>query len=117
MQQKLRLSKSKDFSSVHSEGRNWANRLLVLKARPNGLTVSRFGFSVGRRVGTAVTRNTVKRRLRASAQNTPVKAGYDVVVIARASASECDYHRLNAALRELLDQAGLLAGAHEGADA
>ena len=109
MQRRLRLSKSKDFSSVHREGRSWANRLLVLKALKNGLTVSRFGFSVSRRVGKAVTRNTVKRRMRASAQAIPVRPGWDVVVAARPATANCSFNELNAALLQLIGRAGLLA--------
>ena len=109
MQRRLRLSKSKDFSSVHREGRSWANRLLVLRVLENGLPNSRFGFSVGKRVGKSVTRNTVKRRLRASVQALPVQPGWDVVVIARADTARCSYHDLESALTDLLGRARLLA--------
>jgi ribonuclease P protein component len=108
MQQRLRLSKSKDFSSVQREGHSWANRQLVLKVRENGLSVTRFGFSVGRRVGKSVVRNTVKRRLRAAAQSVPVRPGWDTVIIARSATAKCDYHTLRASLEQLLRQAGLL---------
>lgn len=109
MQREFRLTKSKDFSSVQRKGRSQANRLLILRVLNNGLSVSRFGFSVGRGVGTAVTRNTLKRRLRAAVQSIPVSAGWDVVVIARPTAASHSFDELRTALEQLLGRAGLLA--------
>ena len=83
MQRELRLTGSKRFSLIHKEGRGLANRLLVLKSIPNDLDRSRFGFMVGKRIGSAVIRNKVKRRLREITRLTPVKAGRDIVFIAR----------------------------------
>ena len=85
----------------------WTDRVLVLYARANGLDVTRFGFSVGRRVGGAVRRNEIKRRLRAVASQTPVDNGWDVVVIARKGATDADFRVLKASLDALLLRAGL----------
>ena len=54
MRKDRRLKKSGEFAAVRKEGRSWADRVLVLLARRNGLPVSRFGFAVGRGVGNAV---------------------------------------------------------------
>ena len=64
MQRERRLTEGKRFSLIHREGRGWANRLLVLKIIPNDLDRNRFGFLAGKRIGKAVVRNRVKRRLR-----------------------------------------------------
>ena len=113
MQRELRLTGKKDFSSVHRKGRRWANRLLVLRVLQSGLSTSRFGFSVGRRIGTAVTRNAVKRRLRASVQGIPVRPGWDVVFISRSAAADADFQQLKEAVRELLGRAGITAAEGE----
>jgi ribonuclease P protein component len=63
---------------------------------------------VGRRVGKAVTRNRVKRRLRASAQAVLTNPGWDMVIIARAGTAECSYQQLESALGQLLGRARLL---------
>lgn len=109
MQRDLRLTERKQFSFVQREGRGWSDRLLVLKAVPNGLEHSRFGFSVGRRVGTAVVRNRVKRRLRAVVSHAPVVKGWDIVFIARDAAASADYQELREAGFALLSRAHLLA--------
>ena len=75
---------------------------------PNGLPLSRYGFSVGKRLGKAVARNRVKRLLREGMRLTPIKPGWDMVFIARSRASAANYHRLKEAMEELLARAGLL---------
>ena len=110
MQKELSLRKSQDFSRVYRLGRSWADDVLVLKALPTGADgVSRFGFSVGKRTGNAVVRNTIKRRLREAVRHTPVKNGCDMIFIARGKARSADYHQLEASVRGLLRRAYLLA--------
>ncbi len=58
---------------------------------------ARFGFVVSKKVGGAVTRNTVKRRLRALAARTLAEnpLGYDVVVRAQAESSGASFEELS----------------------
>jgi ribonuclease P protein component len=115
MRREERLTRRKDFETVYSEGRLWSNNLVVLRALPNGLGSNRYGFAVGRRLGGAVVRNRVKRRLREVVRLTPTKEGWDMVFIARQAAAEADYHTLGRAMEELLARAKLLAnGRKEG---
>jgi ribonuclease P protein component len=110
MKRKFRLQKTKDFERIRAEGRSWANKSLVLSARPNDLTQSRFGFVVSRRIGIAVRRNRVKRLLREAARLrlSRVASGWDIVVIARRGAAGAGFWELDEALAELLQAAGLL---------
>ncbi len=103
------LRKTAQYAVVYGEGRSWANSLLVVKALPNGLALSRYGFSISRRVGKAVTRNRVKRLLREILRAAPIKMGWDVVIIVRpAAAAAAGYDSLSKAVRDLLLRAGLL---------
>jgi ribonuclease P protein component len=99
------LTSRAQFVSVQRQGRPQHHPLLVLRYAPNALDRTRFGFAVGRRVGKAVLRNRVKRRLREAARLTPVRPGWDVVVIARPAAAAADYRALRVALGELLRRA------------
>ena len=108
MRKDRRLKKSGEFAAARKQGRSWADRVLVLLARRNGLPVSRFGFAVGRGVGNAVVRNRVKRRLRALASDSSLAEGWDLVVIARKPAAESPSHILGESLSDLLSRAGVV---------
>jgi ribonuclease P protein component len=114
-----RLSRSADFDRVYREGRSHASRHLVVYAFPRSSSGEedepRLGVSVGRKVGGAVERNRMKRLLReafwSAAGELPV--GHDFVLVARPDAAELAERgeaAVEAALRELLGQAGLLGG-------
>lgn len=107
------LTRKEQFRSVYANGRSWANQEVVLRAIPNGLELSRYGFSVSRHLGKAVIRNKVKRRLREIVRKMPLKPGWDIVIIARAPAAGVKYADLGEFVKHLLYRAGLLIGEHE----
>jgi len=108
MRKELRLRRRKDFDAVFRQGRSWHNELLVLRTIPNALDHNRYGFVTGRRLGKAVVRNRVRRRLRESIRVLPASPGWDVVVSAKTRAAEADFHELNRAAVDLLTRAGIL---------
>ena len=108
MQSRHRLTTSKQFSQVHREGLSIANRLLVVRVLANGLDHSRFGFLVSKRIGNAVVRNRVKRRLREVVRLTPVKPGWDAVFIARGGINQADFQQLKQAAENLLRRTQLV---------
>jgi ribonuclease P protein component len=101
------------FSLVYDEGKSWAAREIVIRALHNGLDTSQLGFVVSRRVGNAVVRNRVKRRLREIVRKMPVQPGWDIVIIARIPAASAGFMDLNQSVRKLIARAGLLAGGNE----
>ena len=108
MHRQQRLTDTKQFSAVRREGKSRSDSLLVLIARPNGLETTRFGFSVGKRVGKAVVRNKIKRSLREIARHSPVEDGWDLVVIARKGSCSADFATLTRSLAALLKRARVL---------
>ena len=109
MQRRHRLTASKQFSQIHREGLSIANRFLVVRVLSNGLDHSRFGFLVSKRIGNAVIRNRVKRRLREVVRLTPVKPGWDAVFIARRGINRANFHELKQAAENLLKRTNLVA--------
>jgi ribonuclease P protein component len=111
---KQNLTRKADFEAVYERGRSWVGREIVVRVLPNGLETTRYGFAVSRRVGKAVVRNRVKRRLREIVRQTPLRTGWDIVVIARVAAVPADYASLGKSVMDLLLRAGLLVGEYEG---
>jgi ribonuclease P protein component len=118
-----RLSKSADFDRVYRRGRSIASRHLVLYAFPRDEQLTgaslervaldpRLGVSVGRKVGGAVERNRVKRRIREAFWSLAgeLPAGHDFVVVARPSVSSLldgeGFEALRRNLAELAAQLG-----------
>jgi ribonuclease P protein component len=117
MRREQRLRQGADFERVRANRRSWAHPLLVcsLAASPEP-GPSRFGFVVGRRIGNAVTRNRVKRRLREVARSISprVRPGFDLVFIARPQAVAASLAEIEAASVSLLDRAGVLGSRRSG---
>jgi ribonuclease P protein component len=111
---KQNLTRKADFEAVYKKGGSWAGREIVIRVLPNGLEISRYGFVVSRRVGKAVVRNRVKRRLREIVRQSPLRSGWDIVIIARVAAAPAGYAALERSVKSLLSRAGLLVGVYEG---
>ena len=107
MQRQHRLTGDARINRIHRQGRSAANRLLVFRLLPNDLARSRFCIVAAKRVGNAVVRNRVKRRLRAAVRIAPCHPGWDTIIMARRGAGEADYHRLEQAVRNLMRRTGL----------
>ena len=77
---------------------------------PNNLPYSRFGFSVSNRIGNAVVRNRIKRRLRECMRlrQDAILPGWDLVLVARQPIRDANYHEMDAACARLVRRAQLL---------
>ncbi len=111
-----RLTRRRDFAAVYGRKKSWACPLVVLYVRryPPDTELAetrRFGFSVSKKVGKAVVRNTVKRRLRAicHARGPGWRRGFDAVLVARSAAATASYVDLDAAVCDVFRRAGLVA--------
>lgn len=104
------LKKNREFQFVYRAGKSEAARSCVLiyaKARHKTVKI---GFSVSKKVGNAVTRNKIKRRMReAFFRILPqIRPGYSIVFVARVRAKEVPYARLQRDMIYALRTAKLL---------
>ncbi len=107
------ITKPRQYALVYDKGSTWVSNLVVMKGVPNGLPLSRYGFSVSRRVGKAVVRNRIRRLLREILRLIPFRPGWDVVFIVRPAAATPDHATLKETGVGLLSRAQLLTNEHE----
>jgi ribonuclease P protein component len=109
MERRYRLRLNTDFQRVRKKGKSWANRLVVLCALPNDLGHSRFGFAVSKRIGKAVARNLVRRRMREAVRlrRASIVSDWDMIFIARSAIVGATYAEISCAVEDLLRRADL----------
>ena len=97
------------FRRLYRNGNQAANRY----SRPNHLKENRVGITVGKKLGKAVTRTRVRRRLREiyRLHEAQFQPGYDLVVVARSQAVYASFSQLTKAYLALADKLGLLTEA------
>ncbi len=113
-----RLFRSADFRRVREQGREQRGRLLILTALAGAEAgPSRFGLVTSRRVGIAVIRNLVRRRLRECVRvaRPAVPDGWWIVISARPAAARATFAALRAEWVQLGRRAGCLAKLEEPA--
>ena len=97
------LKKNKDFQNVYRNGKSYADKYLVMYVLENGLESNRIGISVSKKVGNSVVRHRITRLIRESyrLQESKFQNGFDIVVIARASAKGKTYQEIESAMIHL----------------
>lgn len=104
MEKKYRLRKNMDFKKVYSSRKNYWNRNLTLYIRKNKLDESRFGVTITKKIGNAVVRNKIKRRIKEIYRLNlyRIKDGYDLVFIPKKNVVDISYIELESALIHIL---------------
>lgn len=87
--------------------------MLHLAAQRNELPYSRIGYAVSRRVGGAVVRNRVKRRLRAIVRGLPIRPGYDIVAVPQQVSAIASFQELSRATGRCLARMELMTAENE----
>ncbi|MGL4912601.1 MAG: ribonuclease P protein component [Romboutsia sp.] len=104
------LKKDSDFRKVYKHGKSFANKHLVMYILENKSDCSRVGISVSKKVGKAITRNKVRRRIREAYRlniDENVKNGYDIVFIARVASKDVEYKDIEKSINHLTKKASI----------
>ena len=101
-----RLRQKAAIRRTLTQGRKKVFPELVIYVLRNERTHPRLGLAVGRKVGNAVVRNRIKRRLREAFRQQPVRAtGRDVLVVARVGARQLSMQAMRVYFGQLLEKA------------
>lgn len=110
----MRLTDSSEFERVYRQGVAYRGKLLSVHAFPNEVGTSRLGLSVSKKVGNAVVRNGLRRRLREVFKASHADAGdtKDLVVSARPGAGAAEFDALQKEFVLALRKFGVADRAH-----
>ena len=95
-----RLKRRSDFLRVAATGQKWISPNVIVQTDPGSKEGVRFGLTATKKLGNAVIRNRIRRRLRAAANIVLAGASdIDVVLIGRTATATCDFKTLVKDLR------------------
>lgn len=97
------IKKNKDFQIVYRTGKSYANKILVMYVMKSDNPENRIGISVSKKVGNSIVRHRITRLIRESFRlnETVLKTGLDIVVVARAAAKDQNYKIIESAYLHL----------------
>jgi len=104
LKKRFRVKKEKDFNAIFKEGKSFANRKFVIYRLENNEQHFRVGLSVSKKLGNAVMRNQIKRRIRhiLIEHKDQLVENVDFVVIARKGVEILDYAEMEKNLLHVL---------------
>jgi ribonuclease P protein component len=111
VQKRLRLRKKEDFSKVFKHGKAAANHQFVVYVRTSPVAERfRFGISASKKIGNAVVRNRMRRRVKEIVRQMElqVKPHVDIVCIVRKPALDLDHNGMKKSIHHVFKRAELL---------
>ena len=110
MKQAVTLKKNHEFQRLYRKGTSAASSTMVLYCRKNGLGRNRLGLTASVKLGSAVTRNRCRRRMREVYRlHLPqMRQGWDVILVARGRTATAPWKELNDTFLRLCRKLDLL---------
>ena len=104
MKHTVALKQNHEFRRLYSKGRNAASPYFAVYCRKTGRPYSRLGLTTGVKLGNAVKRNRVRRRMRElyRTNESKLRPGYDIVMVARTRAIFARYSDLESSFLRLM---------------
>ena len=104
------LKRNHEFKRLYSKGKSAVSHCAVVYCRRNGAVGNRLGVTVSTKIGNAVHRNRVRRRLKEIYRLNEVKlaTGFDIVIVARVQSRYVGYHELESAVAALFKKLNLI---------
>ncbi len=104
-----RLKKRYQFSYIYKAGTHYSSLNLVLYVTPSKTKSVKVGFAVNRKIGHAVQRNLVRRRLREIAyfEIPLLKRNYNLIIVAKENSKNASFDELKTEFHKLILKADL----------
>ena len=104
MKKRDTIKESKDFQKLITTGKLIKNHYLIVYYLKNDFSKDRFGISVGKKIGNAVTRNHYKRQLRNILDHTKnlCSNDKDYIIIIRKSCLNASYQNIEDSFKKIM---------------
>jgi ribonuclease P protein component len=111
MKYTVSLKQNHEFRRLYNKGKSAVSPFFAIYCRKTNRPYNRLGITTGVKLGNAVKRNRVRRRIRALYRTNEEKflPGYDIVVVARTRAVFSRYAELERSFLQLMKKLGLSA--------
>jgi ribonuclease P protein component len=105
-----RMRKNAEFKKVYSQGRYYVEKYVVIYIIKNASDYNKVGYSVSKKIGKAVQRNLVKRRMREiyRLNGDRIKKGFDMVFTARTGSAAAEFSDIRKCMESAMFRARLL---------
>ena len=115
MKKAVTLKENYEFRRMYQRGKSAVSGSMVVYCRKNNLPENRIGLTVSAKLGHAVVRNRIRRRLREvyRLNEALFQPGWDIVVVARGRAISANFKELTGAYLSLAKKAGILLNKQE----
>lgn len=106
MKKKFRVKKNYEFENILNSSFYYKNSYFIIYFKKNNYNYSRFGISVGKKLGNAVFRNKYKRKIRSIIDNSKkyYQKNYDYIIIMRKGCINCNYETIQNSFIELVSK-------------
>ncbi len=111
MEKTCSLKENYRFRALYAKGRNTAGRYVAVYMLKNRLkTCNRLGITTSTKLGCAVERNRMRRRLKEAyrLQESSIRSGMDIVLVARRGCLHADFSDLRRELADCFGRLGML---------
>ena len=103
------LKSNREFQIVYKRGKSLGNKHIVMFMLKNGNNINCLGISASKKIGKAVVRNKIRRRLKEAYKmlEPEVSEGYDIVILPRAGIVEASFLEVKSSIKHLLRKHGI----------
>ena len=107
---RVTLKKNYEFRRLYNKGKTAVTPYLVIYCLKNNRGTRRVGYTVSTKLGKAVVRNRVRRRLREiyRLNSDRLVSGIDMIIVARGKCVGADYHKMEKAFLRACHELGLI---------
>jgi len=110
------LTKNYEFRRLYNKGKSVASKFVAVYCLRNNRAENRLGVTVSTKLGGAVERNRIRRRLKEiyRINEHSVRTGYSIVIVARQRCRQAKWSELESSVLSLFEKLNLIRASDEG---